>query len=412
MSLWGYRTNKGGVILAQVILTTGNYAAAYAVKAAKVQVIAAYPITPQTPTVERLSGLIESGELKAQFICVESEHSAMSALIGASATGVRTFTATSAHGLALMHEMLHWASGARLPIVMYVANRAMAPPWSIWCDHQDTISQRDTGWMQFYVENNQEVFDTVLMAYKIAEDGDVLLPAMICADGFTLSHMTMPVEVPDQKDVDDFLPPYEPAFKLDDPDNPVTHGNPAMPNVPFSDWYTEYRFLMQQSMIKAKEKIKEVCEEFKRRFGRFHGDLVEKYRVDDAQVLLVGMGSLAAQQKDVVDQMRGEGYPVGALKIRAFRPFPVEEVMELAKHVKAFAVIDRNMSFGHVGAALMEIKAALYDVKKRPIVKGFVMGLGGRDVTLSEQRLVVQKTFEDLDRGWVEKSVEWIGLRA
>jgi len=397
--------------LAEVILTTGNQAAAYAAKAAKVQVIAAYPITPQSPTVEELSEIVERGELKAEFICVESEHTAMSALIGASATGVRTFTATSAHGLALMHEMLHWAAGARLPIVMYVANRALAPPWNIWCDHQDTISQRDTGWMQFYAENNQEVFDTVLMTYRIAEDKDVLLPAMVCTDGFTLSHMTLPVEIPDQKDIDDFLPPYEPTFKLDDPDNPVTHGNPAMPNVPFSDWYTECRFLMQEAMTKAKEKIGEVGEEFKRRFGRFHGNLVEEYRCDDAEVLLVSMGSIAAQAKDVVDEMREEGYSVGALKLRVFRPFPTEEIQDLAKRVKALAVVDRSMSFGHTGAALMEIKAALCDLKERPLVKGYVMGLGGRDVLPSEQRLAVEKTFKDLERGWAEKETEWIGLR-
>ena len=397
--------------MAEVILTTGNHAAAYAAKAAKVRVIAAYPITPQSPTVEELSEIVEKGELKAEFICVESEHTAMSALIGASATGVRTFTATSSHGLALMHEMLHWAAGARLPIVMYVANRALAPPWNIWCDQQDTIAQRDTGWMQFYAENNQEIFDSVLMAYRIAEDKEVLLPAMVCADGFTLSHMTLPVETPDQKDIDDFLPPYEPPFKLDDPENPVTHGNPAMPNVPFSDWYTEYRFLMEEAMTKAKEKIKEVCEEYKRRFGKFHGDLVEKYRCDDADVVLVSMGSLAAQAKDVVDDMRDEGYSVGALKLRVFRPFPAEEIQKLAKRVKAFAVIDRNMSFGHMGAALMEVKAALCDAKERPIVKGYVMGLGGRDVTPSEQRLAVQETFKDLERGRVEKKIEWTGLR-
>ena len=397
--------------MAEVILTTGNHAAAYAAKAAKVRVIAAYPITPQSPTVEELSEIVERGELKAEFICVESEHTAISALIGASATGVRTFTATSAHGLALMHEMLHWAAGARLPIVMYVANRALAPPWNIWCDHQDTISQRDTGWMQFYAENNQEVFDTVLMAYRIAEDKEVLLPAMVCADGFTLSHMTLPVEIPDQKDVDDFLPPYEPTFKLDDPDNPITHGNPAMPNVPFSDWYTECRFLMQEAMIKAKEKIKEVGEEFKRRFGRFHGNLVEEYRCDNAEVVLVSVGSIAAQAKDVVDDMRAEGYPVGALKLRVFRPFPTEEIQDLAKRVKAFAVVDRSMSFGHMGAALMEIKAALCDVEEKPLVKGYVMGLGGRDVLPSEQRLAVENTFKDLERGWPEKKTEWIGLR-
>ena len=397
--------------MTKVILITGNYAAAYAAKAAKVQVIAAYPITPQSPTVEKLSELVESGELKAEFMCVESEHTAMSASIGASATGVRTFTATSSHGLALMHEMLHWASGARLPVVMYVANRALAPPWSIWCDHQDTISQRDTGWMQFYAESNQEIFDTILMAYKIAEDKKVLLPVMICADGFTLSHMTQPVEMPDQKEVDEFLLPYDPTFKLDDPENPVTHGAPTMPNVPFSDWYTEYRFLMQEAMIKAKEKIKEVGEEFKRRFGRFHGNLVEGYRCDDADVVLASMGSLAAQAKDIVDDMRDEGYPVGALKLRVFRPFPTEEIQELAKHIRAFAVVDRSMSFGHMGAALMEIKAALHDVKERPIVKGFVMGLGGRDVGLTEQRLAIEATFKDLERGWAEKKMEWIGLR-
>ena len=251
--------------------------------------------------------------------------------------------------------------------------------------------------MQFYAENNQEIFDTILMAYKIAEDKEVLLPTMICADGFTLSHMTLPVEISDQKDVDEFLHPYDTTFKLDDPKNPVTHGAPAMANVPFSDWYTEYRFLMQEAMIKAKEKIKEVCEDFKGRFGRFHGNLIEGYRSDDAEVVLVSMGSLAAQAKEVVDDMRDEGYSVGALKLRVFRPFPTEEIQGLSKHIKAFAVVDRSMSFGHMGAVLMEIKAALYDVKDGPVVKGYVMGLGGRDVEPSEQRLAVEETFKDLE---------------
>jgi 2-oxoisovalerate ferredoxin oxidoreductase alpha subunit len=405
------RTCKRGVRLTSVILTTGNHAAAYAAKAAKVQVVAAYPITPQTPTVEKLSELIELGELKAEFIHADSEHTAMSALIGASATGVRTFTATSSQGLALMHEMLHWAAGARLPIVMYVANRALAPPWNIHCDHQDTVSQRDTGWIQFYTESSQEIFDTILMAYKIAEDKEVLLPVMVCADGFTLSHMSQLVEIPDQKDIDKFLPPYEPIFKLDDLDAPVTYGSVTMPNVPLFDWYTELRFLIQESMNTAKQKIKEVSKIFKQKFGRFHGDLVERYRCNDADVVLVSMGSIAAQAKDVVDDMRDDGYLVGALKLRAFRPFPAEEIQELAKHVKAFAVIDRNMSFGHAGAVFTEVKAALYSAKKRPMVKGYVMGLGGRDITLSEQKRAVEKTFKDLKFGHAKDEVEWIGLR-
>ena len=398
--------------MAEVILVTGNHAAAYATKSARVQVIAAYPITPQSPTVEKVSELVEGGELKAEFIRVESEHTAMSALIGASAIGVRTFTATAAHGLALMHEMLHWAAASRFPIVMYVANRAFAPPWNIWCDHQDSISQRDTGWMQFYTENNQELFDTILMAYKIAEDKDVFLPAMICADGFTLSHMTMPIEIPDQREVDEFLPHYEPSFKLDDPDNPLTTSPISLPNLPFSDWYTEWRYLMQEAMTKAKEKIKDVCQVFKQRFGRFHGDLVQEYRCDDAEVVLVTMGSLSAQAKAVVDVARDEGYSVGALKLRAFRPFPVEEIQRIARHVKAFSVVDRDLSFGHMGAALMEIKAAVYDMKAKPLLKGYIMGLGGRDVKPSEQKLAIKKTFRDLERGYVQKMFEWIGLRA
>jgi 2-oxoisovalerate ferredoxin oxidoreductase alpha subunit len=307
--------------------------------------------------------------------------------------------------------MLHWAAGARLPIVMYVANRAMAPPWSIWCDHQDTISQRDTGWMQFYAENVQEIFDTILMAYKIAESREVLLPIMVCADGFILSHLTTPIEIPDQKEIDDFLPPYEPAYKLDDPNNPITYGALSMPNVPFTDWYMEFRYLMQEAMIKAKEKIKEVCEEFKQRFGRSHGHLIEEYLCNDAEVILISVGSLAAQAKDVVDRMRNEGYLVGALKLRSFRPFPAEEIQRLARHIKAFAIIDRNISFGHIGAILMEVKATLYNMKEKPIVKGYVMGLGGREIRSSDQRHVIEKTFEDIERGWVEKEFEWIKLR-
>jgi len=392
-------------------MLTANDAVAYAVKLAKVQVVAAYPITPQTACVERISEFIEKGELKAEFICVESEHSALSAVIGASSCGVRTFTATSSQGLALMHEMLHWAAGTRLPIVMYVVNRALAAPWSIWCDHQDSLSQRDTGWLQFYAENNQELFDTVLMSYKICEDEEILLPAMICADAFILSHATAPVSIPSPKDIDDFLPPYDLKLALDDIENPVTYVPTCAPTREDSDWYMEYKYLQQDAMLKAAKKIKEVCREFNEKFGRFHGDLLEKYRCDDAEVVILSMGSFAAQAKDVVDDMRREGFKVGAVKIRTFRPFPVDDLRQLAKNVKAMAIVDRGFSFGHCGQLFMEVKSALYNLPDRPLVKGYVMGLGGRDIKYSDQRYVIEQTFKDLEKGFVEREIEWVNLR-
>jgi len=392
-------------------ILTANEAVAYAVKLARVQVIAAYPITPQTECVENISEFIESGELLAELIRVESEHSALSAVIGASSCGVRTFTATSSQGLALMHEMLHWAAGTRLPIVMYVVNRALAAPWSLWCDHQDSISQRDTGWIQFYAENNQEIFDTILMSYKICEDKDIHLPAMICADGFTLSHAAAPVEIPSQKDVDEFLPPYNLALALDNIENPITYVPTCSPLRPDSDWYMEYKYMQNEAMLKAIKKIKKVCEEFNEKFGRFHGDLLEEYRCDDAKVVILSMGSFAAQAKDVVDSMRLEGFKVGAVKVRAFRPFPVSNLREIAKKVKAIAVIDRSFSFGHCGSLFMEVKSALYNMSDRPLIKGFVMGLGGRDIRSSDQRYAVEQTFKELEKGIVEKEIEWINLK-
>lgn len=389
----------------KILLLTGNYAAAYAAKAARVEVIAAYPITPQTPVVEKLSEFCERGELKAEFIHAESEHSAMTAIIAAASAGARTFTATSSQGLALMHEMLHYAAGGRLPICLYVANRALALPWSIWCDHQDSISQRDTGWMQFYVESCQELFDTILMAYRIAEDKDILLPIMVCADGFILSHRLMPVEIPDQSEVDNFLPPYVPEIKLS-PENPILYGSGVPPA-----WYAEYKFLQQQAMLRAEEKIREVCKEFEERFGRFHGTLIEEYRCEDADVVLVSMGSLALQAKMVVDEMRSEGYRVGAVKLRVLRPFPAEDFRRLAKQVKAFAVVDRNISFGSAGVAFTEIKAALYEVDERPLVKGYIMGLGGRDVRPEHQCLILLKTLKELERGSIGVECEWIGFK-
>src|SRR5512136_2100520 len=245
----------------QNIVANGNYAAAYAVKLSKVKVVAAYPITPQTAIVEKIAEFVANGQMNAEYIKVESEHSAMSACIGASAAGARTFTATSSQGLLYMHEMLHWASGSRLPVVMAQVNRAIAPPWSIWTDHNDSISQRDTGWIQFYCENNQDILDTVVQAYKIAEDPRVLLPTMVCYDGFELSHTAMPLELPDQKDVDGFLEPYNVEHALIDLEKPSTHGNLVSPEL-----YMEFRLLIQKAMENARLVISETASEFSKQF--------------------------------------------------------------------------------------------------------------------------------------------------
>jgi len=350
----------------------GNHAAAYGAKLARAEVVAAYPITPQTQTVEKIAEMVASGEMKAEYIKVESEHSAMAACIGASSAGARAFTATSSQGLALMHELLHWAAGARLPIVMTNVNRAMAPGWNIWSEQNDSLSQRDTGWLQFYCESNQEVLDTVIQAYKIAEK--VSLPVMICLDGFSLSHTYEGVNIPDQEDIDDFLPPYDPKYKLD-VDDPKTFGAMIFP-----DWYYEMRYKMHEAMIEAMSVIAEVDEEFREKFGRKYG-IVEDYRCDGAKTIMIASGTIASTAKDVIDAMRDAGESVGMAKVRVFRPFPKDEIRKIARNAENIGVIDRNISFGHEGIFFSETKAALYSAPNRPKVFDFIAGLGGRDVT-------------------------------
>jgi len=357
--------------------------------------------------VEKLSDFVDSGELNAKFVRVESEHSAMAACIGASLTGVRTFTATSAHGLALMHEMVHWAASSRLPIVMAVVNRALGPPWNIWADHTDSISQRDTGWVQIYCANHQDAFDSIIQAFKIAEDPDVLLPVMVCYEGFTISHTSQPVEIPEQEEVDAFLPPYNPPHIRVDVDHPITHGNLQNPD----DWFYEFKYLIHLAQENAKRKIVEVASEFEKRFGRYHGALVEEYRCEDADAVLFCMGSLADQAMVAVDELREEGYRAGSVKLRAFRPFPEEEICSVARRVKAIAVIDRNLSAGKGGASASEIKAALYTEEKRPPVLEFIAGLGGRDVTVQDQKDALKKAFEVIETGEIVKEIGWIGRK-
>lgn len=363
----------------------GNHAVSYGAKLARSQVIAAYPITPQTHIVEMLSEFCADGLLDAKFIKVESEHSAMAACIGASSAGARAFTATSGHGLALMHEMLHWATGARLPIVMANVNRAMGPGWSIWTEQTDSLAQRDTGWLQFYCESNQEVLDSVIQAFKIAEQ--VLLPTMLVLDAFVLSHTQEPVDIPDQELVDSYLPPYRAQYKLDTSD-PHAFGSLVAP-----PHYMELRYKIQKAMEGAVEVARQVDREFGEVFGRSYG-LVEKYHLEDAEVVLVTSATITSTARVVVDELRQEGHKIGLLKMRLFRPFPAEDVREALAGASKVAVIDRNISFGHGGIFAEEIKSALYNGAHRPPIFGFIIGLGGRDVTPASIRGIAEYAFE------------------
>ena len=376
---------------------TGNHSVSVGAKLARVEVIAAYPITPQTQVVEKLSEIVGSKELNAKFIKVESEHSAMAACLGASATGARAFTATSSQGLALMHEMLHWASGARLPVVMANINRAMAPPWNVWADQTDSLSQRDTGWLQFYCADNQEVLDTIIQAYKICEK--ILLPAMVILDAFILSHTSEPVMVPDQSIVDKFLPAYKPQYKLD-PKDPHSFGGLVGP-----DLYYEFRYKIQEAMEEAKRLIPKVGEEYQQYFGRSY-DLLEQYCCRDAEILLITSGSLTGTVKETVDILREQGEKIGLVRVRVFRPFPTQEIREITKQARVIGVIDRNISFGHEGIFFSEIKAALYNTEKHPPLYGFIAGLGGRDVLIKDIKEIVKT----LKEGGSQTN-HWIGAK-
>lgn len=377
----------------------GNHAASWGALLSRVQVIAAYPITPQTQIVEELSEMCADGRLQAKFIKVESEHSALASIIGASAAGARAFTATSAQGLALMHELLHWAAGARLPIVMVNVNRAMAPGWSIWGDQNDSLSQRDTGWMQFYCEDNQEVLDTVIMGYRIAES--VLLPVMVCYDAFILSHTYEPVDIPDQKVVDEFLPPPAKRLVLD-PEDPRAFYMLVMP-----DYYMEHRYKMESAMQGAKAVTEHVNREFEKVFGRKYG-LVEAADCEDADVVLVTSGSFTSPARVAINSLREQGHRVGLLKIKTFRPFPVENVQRILAGKEKVVVLDRNISFGKGGIFADELKGALFKLENKPRFYEFIVGLGGRDITPE----LVRETVLDVINGKVNESeINWKGLK-
>ena len=378
----------------------GNHAVSYGALLSRAQVIAAYPITPQTQVVEMLSEFCADGLMEAEFIKVESEHSAMAACIGASAAGARAFTATSAQGLALMHEVLHWAAGARLPIVMANINRGMGPPWSVWTEQTDSLAQRDTGWLQFYCESNQEVLDTVIQAFKVSER--VLLPSMLVLDAFVLSHTSEPVDLPDIEVVDSYLPKYEAEYKLDTND-PHAFGGITSP-----ESYFELRYKIQLAMEEAVEVVREEDSKFREIFGRGYG-LVEGYKCEDAEVVLLTASTITSTSRVVVDELREEGVKLGLLKMRVFRPFPFEDVRKALEGKERIAVLDRNISFGHHGIFYEEVKSALYGVDNPPKVFGYILGLGGRDVTPEDIKEVVEDT---LKAERPEREILWKGVKA
>lgn len=384
--------------MSEIRCLEGSFACSEAVKRSNVDVICAYPITPQTHIVESLAQMHADGEMDAEFINCESEHSALSICAGASATGARTFTATAGQGLALMHEILFISSAMRLPIVMAISNRALSAPLSIWGDHSDTITNRDCGWMQIYCENSQEIFDSTMQAYKIAENSDVMLPIMVNMDGFTLSHLNERAIIEDRKEVEDFVGDFQPKYTLH-PDKPVAMGCYGTP-----DFYMEFRRQQDEAMKNAAKVIPKVNEEFLDAFGRGYG-FIEEYRSEDADVVMVIMGALSGNAKEAVDKLREDGKKFGLVKLRVYRPFPKEEMKKALKDANIVGVIDRHISLGFGAPVTTEIRTVI----ENPTV-GFVAGLGGREVTVED----FEKIFKECEQAAKKEEYfdyKWYGVR-
>lgn len=382
-----------------------SHAVAEAVKAAKPAVVASYPITPQTHIVEKIADFVSEGSMKTEYILAESEFSAISACFGASATGVRTYTSTSSQGLALMHEMLFVTSGVRLPVCMSVVNRALSAPINIWNDQQDSISERDCGWMQFYVETAQEGYDLTLMQFKISEDSRVLTPSMVCMDGFTLSHVYEPVGVLAQEQVDGFLPKYKPTHAVLDPGQPMTIGP-----IGFPSHYMEFRYAQHKALRDSIKVVEEVFDEYSKRFKvelpnsrpqkYYH---IEEYMADDAEIVFLAMGSVCGTIKEVIDGLRQRGEKAGLIKLITYRPFPKELLRKTLARYSKIAVVEKAFSAGAGGVLCDEIAGVLYSEKNKPTVRSFIVGLGGRDVKLDHIQKIYEMTKDN--KGGVE---EWL----
>jgi pyruvate ferredoxin oxidoreductase alpha subunit len=383
----------------------GNEAAAWGALLSRAEVIPAYPITPQTEVISQIASFIAEGKMKAQYIKVEGEHTAMAAAVGASIAGARVFTASASQGIAFMEEALWMPAGRRLPIVMCMVNRSLAPLGGLRPDHNDALLQRDNGWIQLYCEDSQEVLDTIIMAYKIGEDRRVYLPVAPCYDGYFVSATATPTTVPDQAEVDDFLPSYEHDMYSLMPE--------SYRPIPFYRPIAESRYEVQQAHEMAKDVIEEVDREYAKRFGRGYDGLLEEYACEDVDAVLMTMGSMTGTVRDVVDEMQEEGKRIGLLKLRAFRPFPTEELQELARKYRTIGVVDRNTSYGSAGGGIvsMEVARALYPLDERPLLANFHVGLGGSDVTMRQIRYMADKTLEAAEKGRVESTVDWLELR-
>ena len=382
----------------------GNEAAAWGANLARAQVIPAYPITPQTELISNIATLIDEGKMRAEYIKVEGEHTAMAAACGASAAGARVFTASSSQGVAFMEEALWMAPGMRLPIVMCFVNRSIAPIGSLRPDHNDSLLQRDNGWIQLYCENSQEVLDTIIMAYKIAENSNIVLPVAPCYDGYFVSATATPTNVPEQEKVDEFLPPYQNPFYSLIPGNFKIR--PRTPNV------ARARYELQQVMERAIDVIKDVDNEFGEKFGRKYGGLIEEYNCKGADAVLITMGSMTGTARDVIDELRNKGKKIGLVKLKCFRPFPVEEFKKLAKKYKALAIVDRNTSYGSGGGGIvsMEVSRAIYYVEEKPLLLNFHVGLGGSDVTMRQIEYMALETLNAVESGKVKNVVDWVEL--
>jgi pyruvate/2-oxoacid:ferredoxin oxidoreductase alpha subunit len=397
--------------MSSVQIMTGNQAAALGAKLSQVEVVAAYPITPQSQLSEIMSQYVESGELKAEYVRVEGEHSALTVCISASTVGARVFTATSANGLLYMHEQLHWAAGSRLPIVMCCVNRGVGAPWTIFNDQQDSLAQRDTGWIQLYCRNNQEILDTVIQAYRIAET--VYVPVMVCYDGFVLSHTMMPVEIPDAEKVRTFLPPYKPHTILSPEDprnlNPVLFpGQRRDSEGVLRDGYMEMRYKLQAALDQTPGVIRSVSDQYADLFGRNHGGLLWEYRTEDADLILVGMGSLASEATAAADLLRSEGLSVGVVGIRAYRPFPKEAARKAFKNARAIVIFEKSISYGYEGGLCSDLKAAFYGTTLQAPIHNYIAGLGGRDVKARELAAAAKASLAGFKNGVLEPETTWL----
>jgi pyruvate ferredoxin oxidoreductase alpha subunit len=379
---------------------TGNGAVAEAMRQINPDVVAAYPITPQTEIVENFAQFVADGKVSTEFIRVESEHSALSAAVGASAAGARTMTATSSQGLALMHEILFAASGLRLPIIMPVVNRALSAPINIHCDHSDSMAERDSGWIQIYCEDAQEVYDNTLIALRLAEDKEILLPVMICQDGFIISHAVANVLTLKDKEVKKFIGEYKPDCPLLDISHPITIGPLCL-----TDSYFEVKYQQVEAMSRVFKTFQKVNQEFKKITERSY-DFFEEYKMNDAEKVIIVLGSTAGTAKVAVDELRKRGEKVGLIKLCLFRPFPEKEIIQALKNVKAIAVLDRAISFGSYGPVFIEIRSTLHSVKKKIEISNYIYGLGGRDITVDD----IKKVFEDLEKEKSKEGLNFIGL--